>query len=471
MALTLVRSNTALALLDDSATTREEITKATIERLHAMTGASADVYVQDSEIPGFKLRRTKQGTIVFLFHGRIRNGEGANKNKLVKRTIGTAKGEGSISIFKARAEASTLREALAKGLDPADELHARAEGAEAARRLREQQALHRVWTAAYALEHMLEWRASRPNPSLHFKPETIKFYKVAIGYLGKLAHVPIVDLRADQIRNALEQVDGKAKPTKARNALSGVIAHAIRRLELNIANPVRHLDRGEFKAPPARDTYVREVELAGFIGKILAISVPGREWMADRARDYMLLTLLYGTRKNELLCMQWDWINWADGVLTIPATVTKQKKVHHLPLTTWTRGILEARYEKRKLEVPFVFPGNKVCKPLTSIRKSLGKAVGKAFRLHDARRTLVTHCESLGIHGSRLKAIVGHARAGVTESYNQREIEQVRRDLTTYHDWLRQLHLLGPMAREEMDRHSPKPQAIRTGGSWPGVMR
>lgn len=470
--LKLVVNKDTANRVDPVAEPPEEITKATIDRLAKRPKSVRDEYIQDAEIPGFKLRRTRQGTVVFFFHGRVRGGEGATKGKLVKRTIGRAKGKGAISVAKARAEAVALRDALAKGVDPAEELRAKAEAAEAKQREREQEKALRTWTPAHALTHMLEWRASRPDPAMHLKPETVEFYQRGIGYLGKLAKVPIVDIKADDIRKALDKIDGKAKPAKAKRALSGVIAHAIKRLDMNIPNPVSRLDRGEFKAPPPRDSYIRESDIGEFIHKIEAIDIPGKLREAQRARDYMLLTLAYGTRKEELMRMRWDWIDWDAGVITIPASATKQKRTHYLPLTAWTRAILDARRVANKRNSAYVFPGEKDGQPVTNIRRSLARAVGENFRLHDARRTLITHCASLGIHGTRLKAIVGHARQGVTENYDQRELAQVRRDLTTYHEWLRDQHHWAGFKRAFPDAERKALESNeddKTPATWPGV--
>ncbi|WP_028080520.1 Arm DNA-binding domain-containing protein [Solimonas soli] len=161
--LKLVVNNDEAAIVEPEPAPAEEITKATIDRLAKRPKSERDEYVQDTEVPGFKLRRTRQGTIVFFFHGRVRGGEGTTKGKLVKRTIGRAKGKGAISVAKARAEAVALRDALAKGVDPAEELRAKADAAEAKQREREQQKVLSTWTPAYALTHMLEWRASRPD--------------------------------------------------------------------------------------------------------------------------------------------------------------------------------------------------------------------------------------------------------------------------------------------------------------------
>lgn len=97
----------------------------------------------------------------------------------------------------------------------------------------------------------------------------MELYRRGNGYLGKLASVPIVELRADDIRKALDKVSGVAKPAKTKRALSGVIAYTLKRLELNIANPVLRLDRGEFKAPAARTSYIAE----GDVGTIVEMAL------------------------------------------------------------------------------------------------------------------------------------------------------------------------------------------------------
>jgi len=439
--LQLVRDNTPTPARKVDSAVHEEIARATVDRLAKQGRSAKDQYVQDTEVPGFRLRKTPTGTLVFLFVGRVRGGEGANKNKLVKRTIGPAKGKGAITVAKARVEAVKLRDALAKGINPADELLAQAEAAEAAKRSREEQKAIKEWTPAYALSDLITERAKQRDIHLHLKPKTVRFYEEGIGYLGKLASIPIVDIKVDAIRIALEGIDGVAKPAKAKRALSGVIAHAIKRLDLNIANPVSRLARGAFRAPPPRAGYVKEADVGEFVDAAIKLpsltSSKGRMPEAERARDYLLLSLLYGTRKEELMQMEWAWIDWKTGVITFPASATKQKKVHRLPLTPWTRSILERRLAKRRNDDAFVFPGSKKGQPMACIRASVTKAYGEDFKLHDLRRTLATHCASLGINESRQKAILGHARSGVTENYDQREIEQVRRDLTTYQNWVR----------------------------------
>jgi hypothetical protein len=66
----------------------EEITKATIERLARMPKGGADVYIDDTELPGFRLRRTPTNTIVFLFVDRVRWRRRKHKNKLIKQNTG-----------------------------------------------------------------------------------------------------------------------------------------------------------------------------------------------------------------------------------------------------------------------------------------------------------------------------------------------------------------------------------------------
>jgi len=470
MSIKLIRDNTRPIV--EKGEQRELIDKAAIERLAKRPRTGADEVVQDSETPGFRLRRTAAGTVLFIFQGRVRGGEGINKGKVVKRTIGPAKGRGAIAVSKARMEATALREALAKGIDPADELRAAADAAEAAKLKREREQDLKKWTTAYALEHMLEWRASRPNVELHLKPATVTYYRRGIGYFGKLVSVPITELKPQAIRTALDKLDGTAKAAKARRALSGVIEHALKHLELDIRNPVTRLDRGEFKAPPPRESYIKEAEVGEWIANVLAIQMRGGPHIAQRVRDYVLLTLLYGTRKNELMQMEWSWLDWDADSFTLPKTITKQKRTHTLPLTEWTRAIFQRRYEARKEESPFVFPGRFSGEPMRDVRLALQEAVGEDFKLHDARRTLATHCSSLGISGTRLKAILGHSRIGVTENYDRQEIAQVRRDLESYHGWLRDKHYWFGFEQAFPDAQWEAAQAAsaapKQAQSWPG---
>lgn len=65
--------------------------------------------------------------------------------------------------------------------------------------------------------------------------------------------------------------------------------------------------------------------------------------LQDKPRDFLLLTIFTGLRRNECADLKSSTVNLIDGVITIPET--KNGKVHTLPITTVMREILIRRCE------------------------------------------------------------------------------------------------------------------------------
>ena len=60
----------------------------------------------------------------------------------------------------------------------------------------------------------------------------------------------------------------------------------------------------------------------------------------DRVGQFLLMLLLSGARRGELLAMRWSDIDLEAGVWTKPASVTKQRRSHRLPLNQEALAIL-----------------------------------------------------------------------------------------------------------------------------------
>ncbi|MGE3888493.1 MAG: tyrosine-type recombinase/integrase, partial [Vicinamibacterales bacterium] len=144
------------------------------------------------------------------------------------------------------------------------------------------------------------------------------------------------------------------------------------------------------------------------------------------------LRLLTGARGGEVHAMAWGDVDLETGVWTIPATASKNRRAHRVPLAATALGILQARHADQqakarqvrkpadsvvenlppqnaekardaagqnqvgtspKLPTGPVFPG------LYHQRKdlrALGALHGDAYRWHDLRRTVVTRLAALG---------------------------------------------------------------------------
>jgi integrase len=185
-------------------------------------------------------------------------------------------------------------------------------------------------------------------------------------------------------------------------------------------NPVARLRRQWFPVH-RRERHVRAEELPAFFKAVQALPNPV-------ARDYLLLLLFTGLRRQEAASLRWDDIDFAERVIRLPAARTKAGRRLDLPMTDIVRDMLVARRALGKEK--FVFPANSAAGhiqepkfPLDLVRQSSGIHVSA----HDLRRTYITAAESADISPLALKALVNHSLGSdVTSGYVMMTPERLR---------------------------------------------
>ncbi len=125
------------------------------------------------------------------------------------------------------------------------------------------------------------------------------------------------------------------------------------------------------------------------------------------------LLLFTGCRKNEILRIRWEHVDFERGILTIPDT--KAGRPHHVPITEGIAEILHTLEIERSDINPYVFPGvpKEKGKPLVNIDKSWRnlreKAELDAFRIHDLRHNFGTSLARAGKSPIIIKEALNHA--------------------------------------------------------------
>ena len=123
--------------------------------------------------------------------------------------------------------------------------------------------------------------------------------------------------------------------------------------------------------------------------------------LGEKQRDYLLLTLYTGLRRNECRELTRQQIDLAKGVLSIP--MTKNGKPHSLPITSMMWVILERRC--LGLEAgDLIFKGVSA-EHVHSMAMRLG---APRFMLHDLRKLVATAGEKLGLGDAVLRRILNH---------------------------------------------------------------
>ncbi len=147
--------------------------------------------------------------------------------------------------------------------------------------------------------------------------------------------------------------------------------------------------------------------------------------LGERQRDFLLLTLYTGLRRNECADLCREQIDLVAGVLSVPET--KNGKPHKLPITPVMREILERRCAGLQ-------PGDELFKGVAAghLSKMAARVGAPAFMLHDLRKLLATAGEGLGVGDAVLRRILNHtAQKGdvLHRHYVQLSVEDVREPL------------------------------------------
>ncbi len=168
-----------------------------------------------------------------------------------------------------------------------------------------------------------------------------------------------------------------------------------------------------------RDRYLKPEELPGLMQSI-------DQEQNIYIRNAILLYMLTGLRKTELLSVQWCNIDMERGELKLADT--KGGRPHYLPLSNEAMELL--RQTPTLSNNPHVFPGAKkgthlvnIDKPWQRIRKRAGL---DDVRIHDLRRTLGSWLAQSGNSLHLIGRILNHADQKTTETYARFQQDNLR---------------------------------------------
>jgi integrase len=275
------------------------------------------------------------------------------------------------------------------------------------------------------------------------KPQTAAIYaRVLKNHLAAWRDRPmssITPVEVDGLHHAIAVKVGR----RGRHSGHSVANHAVRLIKLlyNFAasrdddlprNPVRLRGSEWHRTTPQRRP-ISVDQLADWYRAVTALPPLGR--------DYLLLCLFTGLRRNEAAALTWDEIDFTERVIRLPAERTKAGRALDLPMTDFVRDLLVAR---RALgNATYVFPSNGHSGHVEDPRDWLDAvraATGIQFSTHDLRRTFITVAESANIPPYALKALVNHALGGsVTEGYINMTVTRLRAPAQTVTDALKML--------------------------------
>jgi len=142
------------------------------------------------------------------------------------------------------------------------------------------------------------------------------------------------------------------------------------------------------------------------------------------------LRLLTAQRGGELLGAKWEEFDLASGWWTIPASRSKNKLSHRVPLSPQALGIVKDLHEiSSKSEWVFPSPVKK-CPHVHHAQKAFERLVersGVKFRGHDLRRTAASLMVGGGVPRLVVSKILNHVETGITAVYDRHGYDAEKR--------------------------------------------
>jgi len=392
----------------------------------------------DQGLKGFGVYTTKNAKTYFI-QARV-NG------KEKKRTIGKAS---LLKLDAARNEAREILAMMAKGVDPEEE---------------------RRQTERLGLTLRQTFESYKENRQL--KPRTIKCYDDLLkSYVTDWLDQPVTSITKELIAQKHREVGTNHGENAANNLMRTIrslynYAYILTNEQIP-PNPVLRLSQArQWYKVERRRTILKPHELKPWHDAVIKIE-------NVIIRDYLLLTVFTGLRKQEGLQLKWYSVDMKDRSFTIPDT--KNGKPHTLPMSTFLYQLFEQQKARRINE--YVFPGSGAAGHLVEPKKQLDfielqtqlafnglpdkKALAKKieetpdhvlpgikFCLHDLRRTFITIAESLDIPYAALKRLLNHSDGNdVTGGYLQITTDRLREPMERISTKL--LELMQPTATPE----------------------
>jgi integrase len=248
------------------------------------------------------------------------------------------------------------------------------------------------------------------------------------------------DIRRRDIVQAVDKINAPSEAQHARVAIKVFFSWCVKQGYLE-NSPCEGM--GGAQGHATRDHVLSAEELK----KVLRRAATG----SDSFFNIVQLLIHTGQRRTEIAHLQWDWINQDEKTITLPASITKNKRQSVIPYSDTVQAIFDA---VPRLHDTFLFPASRdhVKGKPTSVFNGWGKAKAAfdkglqvaPYTLHDFRRTYSTAMASLGIPQIVVEKLLNHLSGGtqspIAQVYNRHSYLAEMREAVKAHE--KHLHSL-----------------------------
>ncbi len=358
----------------------------------------------DSKIPGLILQMTPNGVRTFYS---LRKVNGKTERVQIGRFP-------AVTVELARKRAEEINGNIAQGKNPAEE----------------KRTLKAELTLKEVFDEFGKTASVKHRSWTDEKRRYDQFIQPAFGN-KRLSQITDKDVKA--LHKRIGEDTGEVRANRVVTFLRALFNYADSEMDYKGENPCRHFKKFKF-SETARARFMQENELPKFFSAVLQEPDP-------TLRDFVLMLLLTGQRRDNVLKMRWDEINLNRGEWTIPAEKFKGKRPHVLPLIGPAMEILSRR--KDRYDGEWVFPSAITGKPLVNALRGWNRILTTAkiedLNFHDLRRTLASYMGITGTPEGIIAGMLGHkigagdstSATSATWIYNRHNLDAVRRSMET----------------------------------------
>lgn len=354
----------------------------------------------DSKSSGLQVRVTDTGAKTFSVYRRIKGG------RPERVTLGRFP---AMTVEQARKLAARINAEIEEGSNPAE-----------VKRAHKEEPTFGEFFKEYA-ERYGQQKKSWPSMKSNYK------------HLASLANRKLSAITREMIARILSDLTkaGRADATitNLRAMVSGIYNKAIE-WGYTSANPVVGI---KTRPKVKRDRFLQADELPRFFQSLA-------EEANIAMRDFILLALLTGARRANLMAMRWQEINLDEGVWRIP--VTKNGTPQNVTLSPDAVMILQQRKNEADKEAVFVFPADSESGHITEPKDAVARVMRRAgipygrkaengATLHDLRRTLGSWQAKTGASLAIIGKSLNHKSIQSTMIYARLDLDPVRASVNT----------------------------------------
>jgi integrase len=237
--------------------------------------------------------------------------------------------------------------------------------------------------------------------------------------IPRLGDKRIQDIKKQHIRGLLDDIVDRGAPVAANRTfavLRQLFNWAIDRDLIDVSPMPRSAPAPETK----RDRVLTDDEI-----RIVWRAFDSVGWPFGPIAKLLLLT---GARLTEISEGRWSEIDLEAKTWTIPATRTKNKRPHEIPLSDTAVGIIEG-LPRIAGKPGFIFTnrGSTSVGGFSAAKLAIDSAIGEGLPhwvFHDLRRTVATNLQKLGVRLEVTEACLNHvagSRAGIVGIYQRHD--------------------------------------------------